>query len=402
MNRAFFGNFDFEQQLAESGRRAAESRYVRWNRELAWAWTLLAQPGDQVLGTPVEDDELHAGLNSIGLGGFEWCPEPGAMNRTLKAVAWGSSERQRSILCSLGWQTEPVEPGVVARVNSRRFAVRMEQAWGCGLPGTSLVEEESTVEAAVQAASRLSGRWVAKAEYGMAGRGQVRGQGSIIDQAARNWISRQLRVGIAVVIEPWVTKVAEWSFQFELQPAPEFPEYLGATSLETDRTGGHRGNWSRPIIPDRLAALFPEAEAVARDAALLVAGDGYSGPLGVDCMVYEDAEGRLCLRPLQDVNARYTMGRLVWEFNGRMKGQQTAFWLHERWSRSGSPRDWWNQFLGSLPEQIRAIRCSPFDIDGQPVELGLILLMSDESATIQKVLDRLDLAALRGNQAESA
>ncbi|OYW15327.1 MAG: hypothetical protein B7Z55_15100, partial [Planctomycetales bacterium 12-60-4] len=38
---------------------------------------------------------------------------------------------------------------------------------------------------------------------------------------------------------------------------------------------------------------------------------GYFGPVGIDAMWYRDANGKLACRPLQDINARWTMGRLA-------------------------------------------------------------------------------------------
>jgi hypothetical protein len=48
----------------------------------------------------------------------------------------------------------------------------------------------------------------------------------------------------------------------------------------------------------------PHLEAHLADA-------GYHGPLGVDAFVYRDVDGALKLRPVVEVNPRFTMGRLA-------------------------------------------------------------------------------------------
>ena len=69
-----------------------------------------------------------------------------------------------------------------------------------------------------------------------------------------------------------------------------------AGSAVTSREN-HRERWSAAV-------------AAATQAAEAVAAEGYFGPLGIDAMQYRAGDGTIAVRPIQDVNARWTMGRL--------------------------------------------------------------------------------------------
>ena len=66
---------------------------------------------------------------------------------------------------------------------------------------------------------------------------------------------------------------------------------------------------------------------------------GYFGPLGIDAMLYETPDGQRRWRPLQDINARWTMGRVALGWKRIVPASQHATWLRLRPSH--------NDWLGS-------------------------------------------------------
>ena len=69
---------------------------------------------------------------------------------------------------------------------------------------------------------------------------------------------------------------------------------------------------------------------------------GYFGPLGIDAMQYRDEAGAIRLRPLQDVNARYTMGRLALGFGRVLRPGWCGTWGHfSRRHLAGRDRKAW-------------------------------------------------------------
>ena len=53
---------------------------------------------------------------------------------------------------------------------------------------------------------------------------------------------------------------------------------------------------------------------------------GYFGPLGIDAMRYRDGD-EVRLRPVMDINARWTMGRVAYEWGQRLAPSEQATWL---------------------------------------------------------------------------
>jgi hypothetical protein len=102
--------------------------------------------------------------------------------------------------------------------------------------------------------------------------------------------------------------------------------------LISDHRGQFRGNWAASNcarqIPSWVIALLREPRDVfcrlerlyAAIRAMLedeLRAAGYTGPLGIDAFVYRGADGRCRVKPIVEVNPRYTMGRLTLELMRR-------------------------------------------------------------------------------------
>jgi hypothetical protein len=55
--------------------------------------------------------------------------------------------------------------------------------------------------------------------------------------------------------------------------------------------------------------------------------EGYYGPVGIDAMQYKDDAGEVRMRVIQDVNARWTMGRLAAAWRRYLPPNVPARWL---------------------------------------------------------------------------
>ena len=53
---------------------------------------------------------------------------------------------------------------------------------------------------------------------------------------------------------------------------------------------------------------------------------GYAGPVGIDALVYR-RDGRLRIKPIVEINPRFTMGRVALALSGRMAPGRTGVWL---------------------------------------------------------------------------
>jgi hypothetical protein len=147
------------------------------------------------------------------------------------------------------------------------------------------------------------------------------------------WVRRTLRQQGAVRVEPWLDKVADFSFQAEGK------RLIGWSRFETDAEGSFVRTWlGAPLSgtsqalqrfatrdggdPDWLPQVF---RRVARELAPLTSD--LPGPYGVDALVYRRPDG-LALQPRLELNPRRTLGWIALALARRvLPGRQAAFEL---------------------------------------------------------------------------
>lgn len=220
-------------------------------------------------------------------------------------LVWGYTDALRTWVGEAsGWPSADV----VARVNSKVFSHRVAVELGVELPGVRLCR---TVEEVEEAAA--DGVVLVKHPLGVSGRERIEVRGEW-DERQRGFVVHCLAEG-PVLVEPKVEVRREWCVQFELG---EGVALVGVAELLTDVHGQHRGHLMH----------FGEVDeawvSVARQAAERVHAAGYRGALGVDAF-----EGRLggewVVRPVSEINARMTFGRLAVELSRRVEGP-SAWW----------------------------------------------------------------------------
>ena len=169
-------------------------------------------------------------------------------------------------------------------------------------------------------------RIVLKEPFGLAGRNVLRLADADPTDAQLRWLRRALAPGRGVVIEPWLDRVVDFSVQMEL--GSQGLRLIGFTGLLNDDAGRFRANWAGPKhhrkAPEEVLRQLPEPGIlngrIGRLYAVLaerleprLRALGHSGPLGVDAFVYRGADGRCRLKPIVEINPRYTMGRVTLE-----------------------------------------------------------------------------------------
>ncbi|KAF0181347.1 MAG: hypothetical protein FD161_20 [Limisphaerales bacterium] len=172
---------------------------------------------------------------------------------------------------------------------------------------------------------------VVKQAFGLAGHNALRLWEPKLLDTQRRWMEKSLQNGRQLVVEPWLERVVDFSAQLEMETAGL--RLLGYTGLLTDARGQFLANtaapnFARSVPPavldcfrgqrgaaawlrELFASLFKSLETELKAA-------GYLGPVGVDAFVYRDAAGRARLKPVVEINPRYTMGRLTLELMQRV------------------------------------------------------------------------------------
>jgi hypothetical protein len=117
-------------------------------------------------------------------------------------------------------------------------------------------------------------------------------------------------------------------FSMQLEMTPQGLRVQGYTGLLADARGQYRGNWAAPNpgrqAPAEIVRLLGGAAGLRTHleefqhelvSALTTALKQveYLGPVGIDAFVYRTAQGTCRLKPVVEINPRYTMGRLTLE-----------------------------------------------------------------------------------------
>ena len=311
--RLFLPNFDFEAGLSSpSGQRSREAS--RRNSELAFAWLAVARPGDAILVDELPGPDFD--LQSLGRLGIKFLrspqqPQSSIGNPSPELVPWGWDKPTCNWAESLTLPFKAPPLDVVARVNSREFSYLLELEFGCGLPGQAICRSSDEVEQAV----RPWPRWLLKGNFSSAGRDRLAGAGPL-DERSASWVARRLERDGVVLVEPFLESIAEVGIQWEIPRPPEPPDLIGVVPLLCDERGQYRG--SVIVNDDSLLEYWRPAVETTRRAVTHFQSLGYFGPVGIDAMRYRDAGGAIRIRPLQDINARWTMGRLALGWRDRI------------------------------------------------------------------------------------
>ena len=275
-------------------------------------------------------EHLHA-LKSAGYALPEFLSAPAVPGRKLGGLrpwAWSPDAvaalaplaRDLPPACDFPWRGE-----VPPEWFSKEIGLRLEHEIG---PVEETGRLLGDAEEVLREIGRLleNGQVLLKAPFACAGRGHLRVNRKSPPPQTRSWIENTLRGHGAVVVEPWLERVHDFSALYEIRPDGGI-EWVGMTRMENDAAGRFTGirvhpKWGRLLEPELAMFLFREARAEvmyrqtvpSRLAGLL---PGHAGPVCVDAMVHRRRDGSLVLKPVVEVNVRMTMGRLAWEWMRR-------------------------------------------------------------------------------------
>jgi uncharacterized ferritin-like protein (DUF455 family) len=188
----------------------------------------------------------------------------------------------------------------------------------------------NTLDEALAAIAKIRRRGhhkiIIKEALGLAGSNAIRLFEPELLDAYRRWIANAVSNGRQLVVEPWLDRELDFSVQLEM--TSDGLKLCGYTGLINNAKGQFQANVAMPghqkKIPSNLIALFPEPPDIAQRLHALYADifalleeelrrANYIGPVGIDAFAYRDAEGKIRLKPVVEINPRYTMGRLTVE-----------------------------------------------------------------------------------------
>ena len=344
MPKLFFSNFDFEDELA--GRRTHPAALKSLQTSLSKMWSAIAEPGDrlydhypgsgQTSSATVRKDSDHSALGSLGLINEHQLANS---NKQFELVPWGWSPSCLTLAEQFALTTRSPELSCVRTINDRIFGFDYECEASIGLDGATSIRSENQLVSQVNTLVRhatycdapTTTPWIVKSHFSAAGRHCLRGQGPPTERQLA-WVRKRIGRAEVLFLEPIVDRVREAGFQFWIDDRGA--RFDGCVEMLCDRNGQFRASVVTPSTPPEWAESLVHCTQLAQR----IQGMGYFGPLGIDAMQYRQPDGQQKQRPIQDVNGRFTMGRMALSLKQALSDEnEVAIWLHCDCDPSNSP-----------------------------------------------------------------
>ena len=234
-------------------------------------------------------------------------------------------------------------PEHLRRVFSREFgrsvALKFTAETGLGNRDDAgvLVESEQELRTALADFAEREQIALAKSLFSSSGRDKYRLDPDVsadgLPESTANRLKKLIREQGGLLLEPFRARRLDLSAQFQVEVSGRV-RVLGLTRMLTDE----HGRWLGAVIGNLMDDLSPEEKNFTRNAmgeirrAAAFAGRelleaGYHGPAGIDAFVHEGPNGEARLRPMVEINPRFTMGRIALGIAARVRSGRTGIWF---------------------------------------------------------------------------
>lgn len=257
---------------------------------------------------------------------WAWGPDSVRLLKPLFSCVAGSAQHFNAKIAELyskAWSARFLRD-ILARARANRSPAH---AWLCSEEDAGVAVNSFTdaLEAIALIRARGHQRVVVKQSYGVAGSNSLRLWEPGLLATQQQWLTKTAEQGV-LVVEPWLEREVDFSIQLEMGLGGL--ELRGYTGLMSDRRGQFLANWAEPDYthgpPSRAVALLGENLDAVRELqpffqelfATLetdLNAVGFNGPISIDSFVFRDRHGRARLKPVVEINPRYTMGRVTIE-----------------------------------------------------------------------------------------
>ncbi len=248
-------------------------------------------------------------------------------------VPWWADRRARSDPAAQGLPFPGPPAEVIEAVHDKAFALACAEAEGlvprelrdlaCRYEADELRDTDrfvSDLRRRVDAwPAWTRGRFTLKPRFGTSGRGRFDARDGDFDETLLRRASAALAARGGAVLEPWLDRRDDLSVQLRVEVGQPVT-VLGSLRLEATAGGGYQGHRGEVDARGRVFSGHAQDEdlrVAAVQVAVAAAAVGFHGVAGVDALTFriEPDEGagdrRAVLRPVVEVNARFTMGTVV-------------------------------------------------------------------------------------------
>ena len=420
----FVFNAFAEGRIAEGKKFNPTKPQAQLARDLENLPQFLCRQDDIVLITQKPSVEFLSGIKQAGFPLPEFVDRENAHSLQarklgrLRPWAWGpdSFDCLKPVFASVTGEQRPAEnrfnagiaqlyskswsASFLRRVLTNKLAIRNckleNPSWLCGeneigVAAHSLDEVQAAIS---KIRARGHHKIVVKESFGVAGSNALRLFEPEILPAQRRWLENACVQKRELLIEPWLERIQDFSVQLEM--TERGLKLCGFTGLLNDARGQFIANDAEPHhhkrIPAKIVSLFREPNDISTKllefycdifAALeteLCRAD-FTGPIGIDAFVYRDAAGGVKLKPIVEINPRYTMGRVLVELMRHTS--QNSFGRFQLVNAAQLRTEGFENF----PTYAKArAAMHPLQFAGEPLRIREGVLFLNDAATVQAVL----------------
>lgn len=381
--KLFYPNLSFEDELANGSHKATPAS-AKAVSDLAPLMAWAADAGSVCL---VPEQPL--GMSDACVGKCVTSVKEFSESVVHTLQPWGWTEAAISLVDHHPLiDGDAVDLAAVRTVNSRSFLNHFDEAVNLQNGRRQLfshlcrsIEQVSNTVTKLQAEGWA--KWVAKPELSHAGRNRLIVTGTKCNLQQAGWLNRLFERGEAVCIEPWVHVLQEGSLHFDIRGGEDDSvQHVGMTGLLNDGAGRYRGSF-RPMQSHFAEGSTDVIEALLASGTVIcqaIQQTGYWGPVGLDFFVYSNAEGQRFLRLCNDLNARWTMGRLSLAVADRVGATGAFRWEHFVTGNSAILDRAIEKALAETGKtSVAILRTSPDHVGGRDVRLGNVAIWEPES-----------------------
>ena len=320
----FNGNCELEMASAAI---TPNKRALALDKDLDCIPLFFAQKGDVVLvqSKPENDYLLH--LERLGFSIPQLVHNTRELNtrKIGKFIPWGQSPKIAKSYEPFGATWNPIwrelfSKGFGANLLSL-WTERYGDRWGAdkNVYGITCSTEQEVFDQVKKYKRNGYSNVLIKAQWCTAGRDRIEYRNEWPPNASQ-WIRKTLKKQGSVVVEPKLQKVIDFSIQFTITKTGKH-KVDGYNRFATNGRGQYIGHYLGTFnVPQQIHRFFQQTgspRGIKRlvESAVEVVGSElfkrqYIGPVGIDAMLYKN-NGALKIRPIVEVNPRYTMGRLA-------------------------------------------------------------------------------------------
>lgn len=279
---------------------------------------------DEILAPSATEEELEFVRSHYGLS-----PRVGNVGEP-SPWGWSLDARRQFAEAGVGEDMLPSVESVekMRSLSHRRTSVEILSA--LGIPEVAGVE---VTDGSVMM-EMSSGPLFLKSPWSCSGRGVFSSRG-LPREVLRDRVEGIIRRQGSVMVENEYERVKDFAALFESRDGRV--THVGWSVFETGGQGAYAGNLvARQEVLRGMIGCDVNTDRIS-DILTEIVAPYYTGPLGIDMMIYRDHSGRECLHPCIELNLRRTMGFVAMDIEERLSPERPVIVGWEYGTLTGTP-----------------------------------------------------------------